>query len=94
MCRLKDGENNFWNPYWINSGTKLKTIIKAVNTMNETSNLSSLIKNQNSDIYRALNMQRIAPLTFLGRFGINHAKTAIGVEDKLYDLKTSDANII
>ncbi|KTD31610.1 hypothetical protein Lmor_2486 [Legionella moravica] len=75
MMRLKQGQDQFWNPYWMNSGEKLKEIIDAVETLPQDTSLSDAIKDEHSRIYKALNMHRITPLTFLGRLGFYHTKS-------------------
>ena len=75
MLRLKKGQDQFWNPYWMNSGEKLKEIIHAIDTLPQDASLSDALKDENSTIYKALNMHRITPLTFLGRLGFYHTKS-------------------
>ncbi|MBA3537366.1 MAG: hypothetical protein H0T84_12290 [Tatlockia sp.] len=82
MRRLKEGEENYLNPYWINSSTKLKAIIAAVNKIHLNSSLNDLIQNKESELYKALNSPRLLPITFLGQFGFNHAKSLMNVEDQ------------
>jgi hypothetical protein len=87
MCRLKNGEQNKWNPYWMNSGKKLELIIQAIEALKDTDKDEFIknINNEKSDLYNALNIQRITPLTFFGTVGFNHAKTLIAVQDELAD---------
>jgi hypothetical protein len=83
MVRLKEGEQS-WNPYWINSGLKLQGIIAAVLKLEKGEiDLVSLIQNEKSELNESLNMQRLLPITFLGRLGLNHAKSAMIVEDEV-----------
>lgn len=83
MLRLQKGQDQFWNPYWMNSDVKLNALVKAVLLLNETDDINELIQDENSELCKALNMQRLAPLTFLGRFGFNHTKSLMHVNEKL-----------
>ncbi|KTD64957.1 hypothetical protein [Legionella shakespearei] len=93
MLRLQKGQDQFWNPYWINSDVKLDAIVKAVLSLQETDNIEDLIKDENSELYKALNMQRLAPITFLGRLGFYHAKTLMNVSEAV-DNEPSQPSII
>lgn len=81
MLRLQKGQDQYWNPYWINSDIKLDAIVKAVLSLQEKDNIEELIKDENSSLYQALNMQRLSPITFLGRLGFYHAKTLMNVSE-------------
>jgi hypothetical protein len=81
--RLQQAEHSF-NPYWINSTKKLNAIIQALVSLPEDINaeeLGKLVKNPESALYQALNIQRLSPLTFLGRLGWNHAKSLQVVQE-------------
>lgn len=92
MVRLKEGEQS-WNPYWINSELKLQGIIAAVLKLEEGEvDLVSLIQNEKSELHESLNMQRLLPITFLGRLGFNHAKSAMIVEDEVATWIKTNAN--
>jgi hypothetical protein len=93
MLRLQKGQDQFWNPYWINSDVKLDAIVKAVLSLQETDNIEDLIKDENSELYKALNMQRLAPITFLGRLGFYHAKTLINVSEAVNNEPTQPSII-
>lgn len=83
MNRLRDGQKNYWNPYWMNSGAKLDCIIEAIQSLQENDNLEQLLTDQNSTLYKALNIQRLIPITFWGRAGINQAKSLMIVNDEV-----------
>lgn len=93
MLRLQKGQDQFWNPYWINSDIKLDAIVKAVLSLQETGNIEDLIKDENSELYKALNMQRLAPITFLGRLGFYHAKTLMNVSEAVNNEPTQPSII-
>lgn len=86
---LKEGQDNYWNPYWMNSGVKFKRVIDAVLAMKPGEKIQDLLGDKNSTLYQALNMRRLAPLTFLGRFGMNHAKSLMSVQEEalIHELK-------
>ena len=91
MSRLKEGQNNYWNPYWMNSGTKLKNIIAEFEALPPTEMLDEVLNNKESNLYKAVNQPRLSVLTFLGAFGINHSKSAQMVEeDALVDDSDND----
>ena len=48
MLRLHQGRKNYWNPYWINSGTKLAAISAAIEKIEEKTSLLELVKNPGS----------------------------------------------
>ncbi|MCL9685186.1 ankyrin repeat domain-containing protein [Legionella maioricensis] len=83
MNRLRDGQKNHWNPYWMNSGAKLECIIDAIQSLQENDNLEQVLTDQNSTLYQALNIQRLIPITFWGRAGINQAKSLMIVNDEV-----------
>lgn len=83
LIRLKQGQDQFWNPYWMNSGTKLKQITDAVDKLPQDKNLDEIIKDENSDLYKALNTHRLSPITFLGRFGFYNSKSIQIVNEEL-----------
>lgn len=83
IVRLKHGQDQFWNPYWMNSGAKLKLIIEAVESFPQSENMSDAIKDENSKLYKALNMHRLSPLTFLGRLGFYHTKSVQTANEEL-----------
>ncbi|KTD07915.1 hypothetical protein [Legionella jamestowniensis] len=90
MARLQEGKKST-NPYWMNSATKLQGIIDAVlKIKNNGDDLKVLMQNPESEIYLALNKQRLLPLTFLGSFAINKSKSIMKVEDEISNLSTID----
>ncbi len=83
MARLQEGKKSL-NPYWINSGTKLQGIADALLKIKDNGgDLNALLQNPESDLYLALNKQRLLPLTFLGAFAINKSKSMMNVEDEI-----------
>lgn len=80
MNRLKKGQQNHWNPYWMNSGKKLERIINAVE---HNQNLEQILADRNSKLYKALNIQRLIPVTFFGSCGINQAKSLLMVTKEM-----------
>jgi hypothetical protein len=83
LLRLKQGQDQFWNPYWMNSGAKLKQIIDAVDLLPQDKSLSELLKDEKSDLYQALNTHRLSPITFLGQLGFYHSKSVQNVHEQL-----------
>jgi hypothetical protein len=83
MVRLKNGQESFWNLYWMNSKSKLDSIMHAIEALDEEDNLISLINNPNSDLHKALKIQRITPITFLGNWGYNKSKTLIALQEEI-----------
>jgi hypothetical protein len=74
------------DPYWMNSSKKLKAIISALNELPPQINeaqLKLIVKNPNTQLYKALNIQRLSPMTFFGRLGWNNAKSLQSVNDVL-----------
>lgn len=71
------------NPYWINSKEKANAIITALDNLNFTEDgiLKEAVNNPNSELYNALNMQRLSPLTCLGMWGWNQAKSLQHVQE-------------
>ncbi|KTD73087.1 hypothetical protein [Legionella tucsonensis] len=83
MARLQEGKRSS-NPYWINSGTKLQGIVDAVlNLKDKENNLKEVVQNSESELYLALNKQRLLPLTFLGSFAVNKSKSMMKVEEEI-----------
>lgn len=83
MARLQEGKKSL-NPYWINSGSKLQGIVNAVLSLEKTGDdLKQMALDPHSELYLALNKQRLLPLTFLGSFAVNKSKTLIKVEDEI-----------
>ena len=85
--RLQEAEGSI-NPYWINSEKKLHAIIQAINSLPENIDEKSLavcVKNHEEALYQALNIQRLSPLTFLGKLGWNHAKSLQAVQEVAAD---------
>ncbi len=83
LLRLKQGQDQYWNPYWMNSGVKLNQIADAVNKLPQDANLDDIIKDENSELYQALNMHRLSPITFLGQLGFYHSKSIQAVTEQL-----------
>lgn len=81
MKRLKQGKENYWNPYWMNSGVKLDCIINALNDLENIDALEDALNDNASELYAAVNMTRLSPLTFLGQFGYNRSKSLLMVEE-------------
>ncbi|MCL9685173.1 hypothetical protein [Legionella maioricensis] len=84
MSRLKEGQENYWNPYWMNSGTKLKNIIAEFEALPPTVLLDEVLNDKESNLYKAVNQPRISALTFLGAFGINRTKSVQMVEENTF----------
>jgi len=81
MERLYKGQQSRFNPYWMNSRAKLDKIIHAINALDfNVVVLDDEIRNPESALYKAMNIQRITPITF---FGFNHARSVMKVEDAL-----------
>jgi hypothetical protein len=81
--RLQQAENSF-NFYWINSSKKLNAIISSIEALApdiDEKALAALVKNPETALYKALNIQRLSPMTFLGRLGWNHAKSLQVVQE-------------
>ncbi|KTD47975.1 hypothetical protein Lqui_2239 [Legionella quinlivanii] len=96
ITRLAENQNS-WNPYWRNSSAKMELIINAVLNLEEGSDFASILNDKQSELYTALNMQRLLPVTVLGNLGFYHAKSAIRAENELAkhnDIKDSSASII
>ncbi|MDP1604538.1 MAG: hypothetical protein Q8M03_14875 [Legionella sp.] len=66
MKRLQKGEDNKWNPYWMNSKDKLHGIVSVINKQKAGFNLAEMLNDKTSDLYRAINKSRITPLTIFG----------------------------
>lgn len=71
------------NPYWINSKQKANAIINALENLDfiDERVLKEAVTNPKSELYNALNMQRLSPLTFLGIWGWNQAKSLQYVQE-------------
>ncbi|CEG55897.1 hypothetical protein [Legionella fallonii] len=71
------------NPYWINSKKKSDAIINALNQLDfeDENTLRAAVTNPESELYHALNLQRLSLLTFLGAFGWNQAKSLQCVQE-------------
>lgn len=80
--RLAEHRNS-WNPYWYNSSEKIQLIISAVLNIGKGDDLASILNDKQSELYTALNMQRLLPVTFLGHLGFYHAKSAIKVDSEM-----------
>lgn len=81
--RLEVGSNSY-NPYWMNSSKKLKAIIDSLNKLSpkiDEASLKMIAVDPREELYNALNIQRISPLTFFGRLGWNNAKSLQSVHD-------------
>ncbi|MFI4962742.1 MAG: hypothetical protein ACHP6H_02680 [Legionellales bacterium] len=83
MLRLKSGMDDKWNPYWINATAKLDAINRAILKLPEKADLPALLKNPESELYKALNLQRISPVTFFGRVGWNHTQSIQAVTEEM-----------
>jgi hypothetical protein len=95
MIRLKQGDESWLNPYWINSGVKLKAIIGAVLNIDEQETLEELMADKNSDLYKAVNMSRLLPITFLGtKPSYDKAKTAMYIEASILEVQQEQLLII
>lgn len=87
MDRLALGKNS-WNPYWIGCSAKLDAIISAIENLEKTSSDTEFCQNiidassdQDSELYRALNIPRISRVTFWGQFGYERSKSLIAVQE-------------
>lgn len=68
ILRLKKGDENRWNPYWMNSGEKLKRILIAIEGLQGTATtLPDALNDKTSELYKAINMARITPLTLFNK---------------------------
>lgn len=80
--RLEKGSSSN-NVYWSNCSKKLIAIIKAVDNLpldiNEL-DLNHIITDSKTELYRALNMQRLFPVTFFGSLNLNHSITLQSIE--------------
>jgi len=83
MSRLKEGQENSWNPYWMNSGVKLKGIISGLKALKPTDLLDEVLFDQESNLYKAVNMSRLSPFTFWGAFGVNQSKSLQLIEENV-----------
>lgn len=72
--RLHNGMNS-WNPYYMNSGTKLARISTALNNLPYGSVFKKELNNPGTELYKAINMQRISPFTLFGSPGFNRSKS-------------------
>jgi|GEM_PF-5322425 len=93
MARLKEGENNYWNPYWINSSAKLQSIVNAVLKIEQGANIDVIMQDKDSELYSALNTPRLLPVTFLGKFGINKTKSLMQTEDTIRNLNDIQSSL-
>lgn len=96
ITRLAENQNS-WNPYWRNSNAKMELIINAVLNAEKGADFASILNDKQSELYTALNMQRLLPVTILGNLGFYHAKSAIRAENELAkhdDIKDTSASII
>ena len=80
--RLQLHQDSF-NPYWINSKQKADAIINTLEHLDfeAEGKLRDAVTNPDSELYNALNMQRLSPLTFLGIWGWNQAKSLQYVQE-------------
>lgn len=83
MDRLQYG-STAWNPYYMNSGVKLDKIIKAVYNLRSGSNFQKEFSNPQSELYKAINMQRISPFTLFGAFGFNQSKSLMKLNEAVH----------
>lgn len=80
--RLKDGSDNKWNPYWVNSGVKLQAILSAIMKMPDEVILETQLEDKNSELYKAINWQRITSTKFLSFFGLtDKTKSLLEIEE-------------
>lgn len=84
LKRLQSGSTHSWNPYFMNSGAKLARIITALSHLRQGSNFQKELKNPASELYKAINMQRISPFTLFGALGLNRAKSLMKIQDALH----------
>lgn len=83
MARLHEGKKSL-NPYWMNSGTKLQSIVDAVLKLKKGEDvLSEVVQKPESELCLALNKPRLLPLTFLGSFAVNKSQSMIKVEAEI-----------
>lgn len=82
IIRLKDGSDNKWNPYWVNSGVKLQAILSAIMKMPYEVSLETQLEDKNSELYKAINWQRITSTKFLSFFGLtDKTKSLLEIEE-------------
>jgi hypothetical protein len=64
--RLESGVYSY-NPYWMNASKKLNAIICALPATLDEASLKALVRDPKSELYQALNMQRLPTIPILGR---------------------------
>lgn len=87
MARLHYGSTSS-NPYYMNSKAKLDKIIDALSNLPENSNFHDEMSNQQSALYKAINMQRISPFTLFGALGFNKSKSLMRVTTSFVESKS------
>ena len=93
--RLQQVANSL-NPYWINSSMKLNAILNSIEALSEEINeqdLNTHIQDSESAIYQALNIQRLSPITFLGRLGWDNAKSLQAVQEASLESRSVTTSI-
>lgn len=93
--RLEAGTKSF-NPYWMNSSEKLNAIISEINKLPPDINedkLRVIVNDPQSALYKAINKQRILPVTFLGKLGWNNSKSLQAVQKEEIQQPTEKQSI-
>ncbi|OJY37139.1 MAG: hypothetical protein BGO90_15105 [Legionella sp. 40-6] len=83
ISRLLYGKDKQWNPYWINADLKLELIIRAVEELKFSDNIGELLNNPKSELYRALDMYRMALMSLGKWFGLKHTRSFMLVRSLL-----------
>lgn len=81
LARLKHGEHNKWNPYYMNCGKKYNQIIEA---LEQTIDIKTALRDRESPLFRAVNMHRHNP-RYISEFGFHKTKTLKEVEIALHE---------
>ncbi|WP_298626891.1 hypothetical protein [uncultured Legionella sp.] len=93
LLRLKQGQDQYWNPYWMNSDTKLNKIVDAVDKLPQDANLSDILRDKDSELNKAMSINRLSPLTFLGRLGFYQCKSIQVVNEQLDKQQETQATL-
>lgn len=78
--RLLYGSTTF-NPYYINSKIKLDLILAAVSNLRQGCSFYEELNNTQSELHKAVNMQRLLPFTLFGSFGHNKSKSLMKLNE-------------
>lgn len=81
MKRLKNGEEQPKNPYWMKSGNKLQRIMDEVHALDDADALNNAMISPHSPLVDSINWQRMLPVTFFGKFGIKQTKSLMILDE-------------